>query len=144
MTDIPAHCVEEHKRQRFTLSERGVTLKFTNRNRHKIRRIDVDGCVVGSDEETKKCDYVVEDLGGEQFIYVELKSSHFGIAIAQLESSSVDARTKPPAGKRVEWIVCMGRAIPNGTTIQTEKERRRKADVKLFVYKSGRTHTIGE
>jgi len=136
----PEDCTNVHNRRTFTVSEQRSRLAFDNPDLHEISQTEVDGCVFTVDDAAKRCDWKIVDEIDLRAVYVELKGSHVGHAISQIEETH---KSLPPvAGFFVEWIVCCSGGIPPTTETQADVDRLKRRRITLHVRRSGYRHLL--
>ena len=86
MSLIPTKCIQSYDERKICVAfEKGKTYKLNNNSNHKIKKVKVDGCIVGIVGE--KCDYLMEIKSIERVIFIELKGGDLVHALKQLHTS---------------------------------------------------------
>ncbi len=76
MNLIPDVCIEFNEERKICIAiENGKTYKLENISSHKIRKVKVDGCIL-QNEGKKMCDYLMDVVGIDRVIFIELKGAY--------------------------------------------------------------------
>ena len=126
-------CSETNNNKVISTSENHKTFRIKNINSRKIRKVEVDGCLISDDR--KRCDYLFEiDKPITKVIYLELKGKNINRAYEQLEATIGYLKKRHEAVKKEAYIIA-SRVPKNRTTTRPLKVNMQKAcNVKLFVH----------
>lgn len=98
-------CVVETTDSQIKFEEKKKVIIFHNPQRKSCLKVQVDGCVVKSTQETKCDNLLVEDNGNEHF--VELKGTDVAHALKQLDGTILKLTDKANKTKKVfAYVVC--------------------------------------
>lgn len=125
-------CTKVRSDKHINVAENKVKFALKNINKKKINVTEVDGCLLGMEEE--KCDYLFSipepDL---KAFYVELKGCRLDKAISQLENTLLKTRQKFQKYKKL-CVAVTTRVPSSGPSVQRlQLAFFRKNKVELFV-----------
>ncbi|MNJ40629.1 hypothetical protein D3C77_355290 [compost metagenome] len=109
---MTAACIVETNNSIEKFEENRSTLKIHNRNRIKLSRRQVDGCLITSGI---KCDWMLVEESSKTEIYIELKGSDIAHAVAQLCKTA--EQLSASAKKKWAYVICT-RSPMSATEIQ--------------------------
>ena len=97
-------CTTTVSDQRVVLSETSSRFELLNLKKLKIRKLLVDGCLLGSSSE--KCDWILYvEKPDKKVLFVELKGCHIDKAISQLKTTVNKTQEFFIGYKRESYIV---------------------------------------
>ena len=118
MQDDFGRCEKRIRDKRIVLEEKRSSITFVNNCRKRVRRIEVDDCVI---TEGKRCDYLLVTPEKTEY-YVELKGKNVGHGVKQIEATinklSADKRQRP----KLAFVIATRYPLA-GTDIQKHQER---------------------
>ena len=115
-------CVVETTDSKIKFEEKKKVVIFNNPQRKTCLKVQVDGCVIKSTQETKCDNLLVEDNGNEHF--VELKGTDVAHALKQLDGTILKLTDKTNKTKKVfAYIVCTNMAPQISGLIQKMKAK---------------------
>lgn len=115
------HCTEESTNKIVSVSENRMTFVVLNDDRNRIRKVQVDGCLI--DDERERCDYLFEIYDPSSLvIYLELKGHKIDNAANQLEATLSYCQKVHHGLKRCCYIVA-SRVPKTGPKVQVLKKK---------------------
>jgi hypothetical protein len=121
LTDIPADCLDKHRKPEFEVKEHRSVVIFGNPGLRAILQITIDDCVL---KEGERCDWLIIVNGNDLSILVELKGSDIDKAYRQLKTSH--QKLTEHLKRHKTWIVSYSGSPRFNTTIQNLTLRARK------------------
>lgn len=115
MIAVSSKCERKHSDIEFIVREQLSEVIFLNASAKRVRQITVDGCVF-TEQDTKRCDYLVNVDETNLSILVELKGSDIEAAFEQLKAAQelmIDH-----LNRRIQWIISYSGSPRFETTIQ--------------------------
>lgn len=84
MNKLPQKCVEIKKDKIILVSEKGRKFQLNNISRHRIKVVEIDGCVILEKDNQKACDYAMIIEAISEGLFIELKGRNIKHACSQL------------------------------------------------------------
>jgi hypothetical protein len=116
----------EDNRENIVCEEKRTKITFRNSTGETVKKIRIDGCVI-TDNNLKKCDYLLVCVEVKKAVFVELKGNKVMTAIEQLSATLDNKFVKTSLEKYEKRAYAVVTKIPiPSTEIQNKQNNFRK------------------
>lgn len=123
--------------------EQKSKIVFVNKSKKSCLKVDVDGGVVPSVEQSLRCDKLLVEKSTPLFCFVELKGGDIVHAIKQLEVSLVDSRLNPVCDQqKLAFVVGKNHYPASSPLIQKGMKRISSLNAKLIVANTPASYSL--
>lgn len=140
-------CTEENNNPKITIIDKSSKnnkskVILENRNRKKVKIIEIEDCVIPKGTKGGRCDYLIklDDKLDKQsdliLVFIELKGNDVAKAITQLIDSInyIKQQCSSITSYQINCIICCTRCPLNSTQVQNEQKKfktKYKANLKI-------------
>ena len=143
MSELPAGSCITTDSSNIKFEESKSKITFTNESRKSCLKIQVDGEIVPSSEQSLRCDNLLVEKDTPLFCFIELKGCNIKHAFEQLESSLKDNRLNPKCSQRKKaFVVGRNHAPASSPIIQNAMKKFRVLNAELHIANTPATFTL--
>ena len=140
---LPKNSWSSTKESNIKFEEQKSKIVFVNKKDNECLKINVDGGVVSTKEQSFRCDKLLVQKSYLQFCFIELKGGDIGHAIEQLETSLKDPRLNPDcAQEKKAFIIGKNHYPAYSPLIQRGMKRLKYLNANLIVLNSPATYNL--